>query len=194
VIEQVLDCLEKIAAQAQGRGTLDLPSAESALRFLKTFADRCHHGKEENHLFPKIGERGIPSRVGPVAIMLGEHEQGRAEIRGMEDALKAIVGNDKGAIARFAGHARAYVELLREHIAKEDNILFPMAEAALRDRDREDLLAAFARVEEHDFEPGLHEEMLALADGLARRYGVQPAAERKAGAFQGCCHGHAVAH
>jgi hemerythrin-like domain-containing protein len=192
VIEQVLDCLEAIADRARNGQSIDLANAEKALRFLKAFADRCHHGKEEDQLFPKMAERGIPARVGPIAVMLDEHEQGRAAIRKMEQALAEARRGDPHGSAGFSEHARAYVDLLREHIAKEDHILFPMAEAALDDADRRAVLAGFERVEEHEVEPGLHEQMLALADDLARCYGVKPAAERHAGVFNGCCHGHAL--
>ena len=188
VIEQILDCLENIAAEAQRRGVLDIESAQRALRILKTFADTCHHGKEEHHLFPKLQQLGIPRGVGPLAVMLEEHDVGRAHIRGMDESMRALAGGDRAALERFATHATGYVQLLREHIQKEDSILFPMAEAALKESDRRELVEAFGRVENEELDPGTHAAMLALADGLAEKYGVVKASARTPAPFHGCCH------
>jgi hemerythrin-like domain-containing protein len=192
VIEQVLDCLEQIAARAESTRALDVESARTALEVLRTFADRCHHGKEENCLFPKLESRGFPTHVGPVAVMLQEHESGRAEIRAMDAALETLSRNDSSGHQSFAAAARRYVALLRDHIAKEESILFPMAESMLTPADRDDVLNSFQAVELVDIRPGTHERMLALADALADRYQVARAAARGAPVFAGCCHAHAA--
>ena len=190
VIEQVLDCLEAIAARARQRRTLDLESAEQALDFVRSFADACHHGKEEHQLFPMMTERGIPRHVGPLAVMLDEHEIGRAHVRAMAAALVDARANDPTAVQRFAEEAEGDGELLREHIAKEDNVLFPMAEACLSDADRARVLAAFERVEHHDMPAGTHERMVQIADELARRFDVRLAAERGMPALAHGCGSH----
>ena len=193
VIEQVLDCLEKIAANAERSGKLELEAARTALHVLRTFADRCHHGKEENCLFPMLAKRGFPTDAGPVAVMLHEHESGRSEIRGMESALADAARGEPHAVRYFAAAARRYVELLREHIAKEDNVLFPMAESMLRDADRDEVVSSFEAVELVDIRPGTHEQMLSLADALARKFGVALASDRTPSVMSGCCHAHGAA-
>jgi hemerythrin-like domain-containing protein len=193
VIEQVLDCLEKIGEKAAASGVLDLDSGRKALRVLGTFADRCHHGKEELRLFPMLQSRGLPTNVGPVAVMLEEHEMGRTEIRKMNAELAGAEHGQRDSAKRFAEAAQNYVELLRDHIAKEDNILFPMAESVLRDEDRTKLLADFETVEHDDLGPGTHAEMLTLANALADKFKVARASDRSATAMTGCCHGHAPA-
>ena len=86
VIEQVLGCLEKMAAQAV-EGKLDEPSAREALDFFQTFADGCHHHKEEDHLFPLMEAKGFPRHGGPTGVMLHEHEEGRRHVKAMRSAL-----------------------------------------------------------------------------------------------------------
>jgi hemerythrin-like domain-containing protein len=191
VIEQVLDCLEKIGERAAATGELDLHRARTALRILSTFADKCHHGKEEKRLFPMLARLGLPTHVGPIAVMLEEHEIGRGEIRKMGQAVDDAASGEPNAARTFADAARDYVSLLRDHIAKEDNILFPMAESVLRDEDRAELLASFQSVEHDDLGPGTHEQMLALANELADRMGVRRANERSPTALTGCCHADA---
>jgi hemerythrin-like domain-containing protein len=186
VIEQMLDCVERLAADATARGALDLDAGRKCVEFLRTFADRCHHGKEEDVLFTLLRARGMPTHVGPVAVMLGEHEDGRALVKRLDESLR--VSDPRAAAQAFAESAVDYVALLRDHIAKEDGVLFPMAESVLRDEDRTAALAAFEQREVGEMGPGTHERMLAIAEELAAKYGVARACERKAPTVSGCCH------
>jgi len=192
VILNVLDCLERLADEASSAGVPDLRSAREILEFLTVFADRCHHGKEEQCLFPKLVERGVPRHVGPVAVMLAEHDLGRTAIAGMRDALAACDRGDRSATERFVQGARVYVELLRDHIAKENGVLFPMADGMLGESDQADVLAKFENVEGHDMGEGTHERYLALAEDLVRRLGVDPSKRPMPRA--GACCGHGECH
>jgi hemerythrin-like domain-containing protein len=166
VIEQVLNCLEKLADRCEAGEKLDSTSAREALAFFRNFADRCHHGKEEGHLFPLLEARGLPRAGGPTGVMLHEHEEGRRLIAAMSQAV------EKDAPREFAGHARAYVRLLREHIRKEDHCLFPMAAGILSDTDAELLAQRFEHVEHAEMGEGTHEHYLQLANVLADRLAV----------------------
>ena len=88
VIEQVLACLAVLADRADA-GRLDPGDARQAIDFLQVFADRCHHAKEENVLFPRMEARGFSRERGPTGVMLHEHELGRQAIRAMLAALNA---------------------------------------------------------------------------------------------------------
>ena len=188
VILGILDCLEKVAEDVARAAALDVRSAKEALDFLATFADRCHHAKEETCLFPALHASGMPRDVGPVAVMLAEHDEGRELIAAMRECVEASVRGDCDAHRLFQGAARAYVALLREHIAKENNVLFPMADAMLSEGAQDALLDAFATLEVHDMGAGTHERYLELAQGLARRLGVTP---RTQDAGPMVCCGHA---
>ncbi len=187
VIEQVLDCLEALAQQCRSTGIFDKHAAEDAIDFFRNFADRCHHGKEEAHLFPAIEARGLPRNGGPTGVMLYEHEQGRAHLRAMADSIDAAAAGDAAAQRRFLGHAADYVGLLREHIRKEDHCLFAMANQALTEQDQENLLGAFARVEAEEMGAGTHARYIEIANRLAERFGVAQAAA--VGHGHACC-GH----
>lgn len=188
VIEQVLNCLEKLAEQAAASGRIDEPSAREAIDFFRNFADRCHHGKEETHFFPAMETKGFPRDSGPTGVMLYEHEQGRALVRGMAESVEAASRDDAGAAARFARDARDFVALLREHIEKEDHCLFTMADQAFSEADQQQLLDAFDKVEHEHIGDGVHERYLELANTLARRLGV-PLAAQPAEGRRSCC-GH----
>lgn len=184
VIERVLDVLQRLADAADS-GSLDLASARQAIAFFRGFADRCHHAKEEEHLFPALEGKGLPRDGGPTGVMLYEHQRGRECIAGMDEALRSAEQGDKKAAGRFVGHARAYLQLLREHIAKEDNVLFAIADQAFSEAEQHKLLEAFARAEQEKNEPGAHEAFLRSAEELAARYGL-PAPAACPAAHAGC--------
>jgi hemerythrin-like domain-containing protein len=181
VIEGVLDCLLRMAEQAEREARLDARDAASAIEFLRGFADGCHHGKEERHLFATLIAKGWPSDGGPVGVMLTEHELGRGLIRRMEAARAGAEAGKAEAHAEFAAAARGYVELLRAHIQKEERVLFPMADQALSAAEQQRLLAAFERTETQELGEVTHDRMLAIADELAERYGTDPAQVAAAG-------------
>ena len=188
VIEQVLDCLERIIAAAVSQGRLEKQPAEDAVAFFRNFADRCHHGKEETHLFPAMEAKGFPRDGGPTGVMLHEHDEGRAFVRGMAEAIDAAAAGDRAAVNRFAENGAAFISLLREHIQKEDHCLFGMANQAFSAADQQALLAAFDRVEAEEMGAGTHERFLQIANSLADRYGVTRAAPPAACGHCACGH------
>ncbi len=183
VIEQVLSCLEAMADRACFCGAVDGESARAAIDFFRNFADECHHAKEESHLFAMMEERGFSSAGGPTAVMRSEHRLGRQHLHVMEENLELAEAGDPDALTRFVDAAWEYVTLLREHILKEDNCLFPMADRFLSGPDQTALLERFEAAEDGGH-AGKHARYVALADKLAERFGVTPAGEAP-----GCVHG-----
>jgi len=137
VILRALDTLERGADRLKGSGGLPAGWWEELVEWLRAFADRNHHAKEEQLLFPAMVKHGVPQEGGPIAVMLAEHVQGRALIAAMA----------AGEPAHRAAKARQYVELLRQHIDKENGILFPLADAVLDDQAVRALSREFAAVE-----------------------------------------------
>lgn len=184
-IEKVLACLERMADAFEASGEMDRRPAGDALEFLRTYADRLHHGKEEANLFPAMEERGVPREMGPTAVMRQEHDMGRGLVRDMAAAIEA------GDLDGFVAAARDYVGLLRDHIAKEDQVLFPMADGILPPEQQDELLRIFERVEERDIGPDAIGRMIAICGSLCARYGVveAPSAVRSGGGCGQCC-GH----
>lgn len=166
LILQALEALGKRLNQMADEPTpADRVYLEKAVEFLRGFADTCHHGKEEDLLFKRMGERGFPTHAGPIAVMLSEHNSGRAFIRGMAEGA-ARIGSDPEAGAAIRHHGFGYIELLRNHIAKENQVLFPMAERTLSAEDQQDLAHAFERFEAQETGAGVHERLLGLLSEL----------------------------
>ncbi len=175
IIEQVLNCLEAMSSIAVRDGQLDKESAEQAIDFFRNFADKCHHGKEETHLFTMMEAKGYPRHGGPTGVMLHEHEQGRAFIKAMDGAIDAASQGEAQAIKTFTQNAQNYIAMLREHINKEDHCLFSMADSAFSEEDQKSLQAEFEHVEHEEMGEGTHETYLNIANQLADKYGVPKA-------------------
>jgi hemerythrin-like domain-containing protein len=155
VILRALDVLERLADRLAAGQPEDWTLGE-LVELFQTFADRCHHGKEEDQLFPAMREKGMG---GTLAVFLEEHEEGRGYVRTLASGASG---------AEKAGAARRYVGMLREHIQRENEILFPMADELFSAEEHRALAGAYTDVEARVVGPGVHERLLA---SLARLEG-----------------------
>ncbi len=159
LIKKVLDWGEAELARIAAGARPDAGRLIQAVDFIRNFADRVHHAKEEGLLFARLNQRGMPSRGGPIAAMLYEHDLGRAYVRGLADALEGAGRGESGALESLRENLGGYIGLLRAHIDKEDRVLYPMAERLLDREDQEWLLGEFARLESE-------------GAGISRKYGL----------------------
>ena len=142
VIERVLDAFQSRLAALPAE-QFSPAFFEQALDFFRDFADSCHHGKEEAQLFPLMEQRGVARDGGPIGCMIHDHEFGRSCLQSVRANLPAAARGDERAREAMRDAGLAYVGMLREHIFKEDNILFQMARRALTPSDVETLAASF---------------------------------------------------
>jgi hemerythrin-like domain-containing protein len=171
VIIRVLAALEKGVAgvkTGQTKPAFFLDAAD----FIKGFADGCHHAKEEGVLFKYMEAAGITAQNGPIAVMLSDHEQGRQFTRQMRAAALKWQGGDDSAKVDVIDNAQGYIQLLRGHIFKENNILFPMADRAISADKHAEIDDAFEHVEHEETGEGVHEKYLALAEKLEAEIGA----------------------
>ena len=167
-ILKVLDAADEVVRRLQGGRAVAPQMLDDILEFLRLFADRCHHGKEEDLLFPLLEAKGVPRDGGPIGVMLSEHDEGRALIRAMAEAAQEYRTNPAGAGPRWARDAAAYSTLLRQHIGKENDILFVIAERMLSPDEQARLAAEFERAEVEKMGAGTHERLHAQMEGLLK--------------------------
>ncbi len=141
----------------------------SVVDFIRTYADRLHHAKEEDLLFPAMEARGIPAQQGPTAVMRHEHEIGRNFVARMATLTEDEDNFDRAALRE---PALGYVELLRSHIAKEDHILYPMADRLFDEATVAQLAEDYAEAEADRFDEDIHSRYENWAKDLALRLGV----------------------
>ncbi len=171
VIERGLAVLEAMGRKLAAGEDLPLERVEGLLDFFRDFADGCHHAKEEGSLFPALEARGVPRAGGPVGVMLAEHEEGRGYQRRLRQELGHLRA-DRAAQERFAEAAAGYANLLRQHILKEDQVLFRMADQVLSPADDRRLVEEFERHEREVMGPEVHERFHQLIQDLERELGV----------------------
>jgi hemerythrin-like domain-containing protein len=164
-ILSALDTLDRMEACLVAGVPVAPDEVSALLDWLRDFGDRCHHGKEEQLLFPAMVSAGVPERGGPVGVMLTEHELGRAQVRAMEAALRPDLD-----VRAFSAAARRYSALLRAHIAKENNVLFPMAERVLGELEWHALDEAFAQHEAKALAAGRPDALRGALDAIAAKY------------------------
>jgi hemerythrin-like domain-containing protein len=162
----VLSILDQMLQSQKGEETLLHDYGEVAA-FLKTFADKCHHGKEENYLFQALLRKGIRNEGGPVGAMLTEHDQGRSFIAQMSHSLESK------DIQGFRQAAAQYRDLLRSHIEKENNVLFQLADRVIGEQEQDLLFDQFEQHEETVIGHGVHDKLHAMIGEWEKEYGVE---------------------
>ena len=138
IILRALDILERMAANMEKGDPVDPVDIKDVLRFLRVFGDEHHQAKEESVLFPVLLSVARLQHA-PLRHMLFEHDQERSLIEGLEDALKTKKGPD------FLHYASRLSELLRNHIDKENNILFDIVEKALSKEQHDQVAVEFEK-------------------------------------------------
>lgn len=163
LILKVVDVLEVFVDRGQG----DAPAERlrDCVDFFRLYTDALHHGKEEDLLFDALTDRGFPRHAGPIAVMLQEHELGRSYVRRMADAVDGLPSDD-AAWRAFEHAARSYIQLLRQHIGKEDHALFEMADHAIDEPACRALCDAYDAVCARKFEGRTMQELERLAAEL----------------------------
>jgi hemerythrin-like domain-containing protein len=146
-IQKVVSAIPALVEALETGQKVEAQTLQDIVEFMRTFADKCHHGKEEVHLFPALEKRGVPMKGCPVGALTHEHQQGRALVTGLAEAAEAYAKGDTAAIEALVSNLRGITELYPNHIWKEDYLLFPMTNKVLSSDDQKDLREKFKAVE-----------------------------------------------
>lgn len=170
-ILKVAGALEEILDREPDHG-LDFDAIEDCVSFIRLFADACHHGQEEDLLFPELEARGMPRDAGPIAVMLAEHEMGRAYAGHMGKFLPEARDGDPEARKVLVNSGRGYIQLIRGHILKEDNVLFDMADQLVTGGACANLCKEYGVVCQRAFEGKTKTDLEEMAGKLLEKYGT----------------------
>lgn len=142
----VIDRILKECNKIDSGGELDKAFFQKVVGFIKNYADKFHHAKEEDILFMELNKDGVLEHCNPIGQMLHEHDLGREFVKGLNEAV------EKGDKTEAVKNARGYCELLQEHIFKEDNVLYPMADEALKEDAQKSIAEKFAKISDLPFD------------------------------------------
>jgi len=169
-IKIILSVMERIADKISKGESPNSEHLDRIIEFLRVFADKCHHGKEEDILFPALQAHGMPKDGGPIGVMLSEHQQGRLYIKALSEAVDDFKNGNKDAVMAIAEYTLNYTILLRNHIEKENNVFFMMADKILNGKEQDMMSEEFERIEVERIGPGKHEEFHGLLKSLNSIY------------------------
>ena len=169
-IRKILDVLESISSKIVSGDGVPVAHIEQIIEFLRVFVDKCHHGKEEGILFPAMEAAGVPREGGPIAVMLSEHDRGRRLTAEMNQFVQAFGSGETNSLLVFTTPALQYSDLLKSHIWKENNVLFPLADERLPDHEHQRISGEFERLEREKIGPGKHEAFHKMIDTLTEIY------------------------
>ena len=143
VVAKCTTLYEKLSAGQKADAQLLLKIVE----FMQEFADKCHHAKEEDLLFPAFEKAGVPAKGCPLEALRAEHKNGRQLVMQLKDSANRSMESGtldvQGITNALGGIARLYPS----HIWKEDAMVFPMAERLFSPETRKELFEAFEEVE-----------------------------------------------
>jgi len=165
-ILRLIDVMEQMVLVV----STEMKHIEMVVSLIKNYADGFHHAKEENLLFPLLVKKGFSNEQGPVPVMLHDHEQGRKYVRGMMEEIANFKNGDVSALTELYEYMQGYIDLLRAHIDKENNVLFRMADRALSTEEQQALLSEFAALETLDGRSGRLEHFITDIEGLEAIY------------------------
>ena len=165
VIAKIIMVVSMLADQLDAGQPVDVEMLQQMVEFLRVYADRYHHGKEEQLLFPLLVRRGVPMRGCPIEALTREHVIGRELVDGFSEALLGYQKYGPVAEDTLLKNLRAITDLYTNHIWKENYLLFPMTNKVLGLDDLNALSRDFEKVEQ-EFGPQAHESLERFADGL----------------------------
>jgi len=161
LILRMIALFEKNASKTAQGSYLNWQFYLDGIDFIRQYADRFHHAKEEDVLFKALVDNGMPKEHSPVAAMLMEHDLGRSYVSALESAVHTAQAGRTDVYQAIADNALGYAALLRDHIGKEDDILYPLAERVLPETMRAGILQGY-RAAETQVPPGLAEHYQAI--------------------------------
>ena len=142
-ILKVIDALVKECNALQSGKEINKDLFREIIDFVKGYADKFHHAKEEDILFVELNKVETQMHCNPVQQMLHEHDLGRNFIKKLEEGIEE---NNQSKIIE---NAKGYGQLLKDHISKEDNILYPMADKALDQDTKNRMVEEFKKIEQN---------------------------------------------
>ena len=178
-VETMMQVLEQMCRNLDNGKAVPAEHLDQVIEFIRVFTDKCHHGKEEELLFPALEAAGIPNQSGPIGVMLQEHGTMRNIIAKLADAIDDYKQDNPKATGQIIASAREYMAWLTPHIDKEENILFMMADARLDEAKQDALFEDFEKLEEERIGYGVHEKFHENLHALVDIYLEKPETETK---------------
>jgi len=144
LIERMISIIKDVLAQIESTRKVDPVFVDTAVDFIRTYADRTHHGKEEDILFQDLSKRALSAKDQQVMEeLIEDHVFARQTTKALVEANTRYRNGDKSALADIADRLRTHAKFYPKHIEKEDKVFFPAVRAYFTDEEDQAMLAEF---------------------------------------------------
>lgn len=170
-IRRMLKVVRAVCYRVMTNGKYNMEDFPRIIDFIRIYADKHHHGKEEDVLFETMtSSLENIAKSGAITGMYIEHDLGRLYIKNLERGLEDFKSGNDEARLDIIGNAIGYTDLLDRHIEKENTALYKLAERMLDDTNKAFIEEECKKVEEKATEAGLQDKYIALVDELKEKY------------------------
>lgn len=170
-IRRMLKVIRQVTNRVMTLGEFDIEDVTSIIDFVRVYADKHHHGKEEDILFETMNkELEKLSKSGAIMGMYIEHDSGRLFMANLEKGVNSYKeGNDEARLDIIA-NAICYADLLDRHIEKENTAMYKFAENQLNEKSKSYIEDECRKIEDDASASGLQDKYLAMIDEMERKY------------------------
>jgi hemerythrin-like domain-containing protein len=163
LIEKMLKVAEQKAIKMEKQKEMDPVLIDTIVDFIKTYADRTHHGKEEDLLFKDLEKKNLSVRdQRMMQELIGEHQYARKTVREIVEAKKEYMSGETSVLELLLEKLKALIKFYPEHITKEDKEFFPNTEKYFNLSELDNLLDRFGKFDQ----TMIHEKYRKLVAGL----------------------------
>jgi hemerythrin-like domain-containing protein len=148
VIEKVVAAARELNTRFEAGQKPDVDLLRRIVDFMRVYADQCHHGKEEQLLFPALGRLGVPVEGCPLGALTGEHIRGRSLVASLAEGTDLLAAGDEQGLEKIKKGLSGIVSLYPNHIWKEDFLLFPMTNKVMGADEQKAMHQPFLDVDE----------------------------------------------
>ena len=166
LIERMIKMMQANLETISKEGKVDPAFVDTAVDFIRTYADRCHHGKEEDILFRNLAKKNISDehqRI--IQELIEEHKMGRDNVKNLVEAKEKYVEGSKGALKDIIANIEALVKFYPKHIEKEDKHFFLPCMNYFNDAEKDAMLNEMREFDQKM----IHEKYAKIVEGYEKR-------------------------
>lgn len=170
-IRKMLKVIRKVCYRVMTNGEYDIADFPKIIDFVRSYADKLHHGKEEDILFVTMNkELDKLAKSGAITGMFIEHDNGRLYMANLEKGVNNFIAGDDEARLDIIANSICYADLLDRHIEKENTAMYKFAENQLSDEAKSFVETESKKVEDEALKAGIQEKYIQLLNQLEEKY------------------------
>jgi hemerythrin-like domain-containing protein len=166
LIERMIEIIKRILSQIEKEEIVDPVFVDTTIDFIRTYADRTHHGKEEDILFRELSKRDLSEEDQLLMNeLIEEHILGRNTTKKLIEANNRYRNGDKSALTEIVSNLRLLVNFYPKHIKKEDKVFFPSARGYFSEQEDQAMLNEFWEFDRKM----IHEKYISLIESFENK-------------------------